>query len=171
MRKICLILTLAIISDVICRAISTGFPEMNDPKFFQWLGYLSNPSRMSDIHVECPSNKEHKFRDEYRAFTGQPLLLDGTGAPFYVWKPGTNKRGVQCRIYFYGNQDNMPDTPANINVRDGRTPNQWRINNKYFIPELFKYGFLIGKNTDCANNVRKRINAQDVPNFDIGYNK
>ncbi len=171
MRKICLILTLAIISDVICRAISTGFPKMNDSKFFQWLGYLSNPSRRSDIHVECHPDKAHEFRDEYRTFTGQSLLLDGTGVPFYVWKPGANKWGVQRRIYFYGDWNYMPDPPAKINVRAGRTPNQWRINNKDFIPELFKYGFLIGKNTYCANNVRERINAQDLHDFNLGYNK
>ena len=142
------------------------------PAFFQWVGYLSNPVRRADIHVELRAEKESEFRREYLELTGEPLSLPGNKTPFYVWSPEVDKRGIQRRVYFYSDMDAMPEgkLPFGATVREGRTKGQWRINNKEFISELFKHGFVIGNNADRVDVIKKRIPGKFKHDFMLGFN-
>ena len=136
--------------------------------FFQWVGYLANPARRANIHVELPPQREGDFRLEYQQLTGEPLRLSGAQSPFYVWGPNVNKRGIQRRVYFYGEPQALPPPPG-INICKGRADGQWRINNKIFIPELLKFGFRIGDNATRANAIRACIPEKHLPDFDKGF--
>ena len=87
----------------------------------------------------CRTEKEGEFRREYRNLTGELLSLPGDRVPFYVWKPETNKWGIQRRVY--GDRDAAPALPNGVEIREGRIRDgeHWRINHKGFISELFKY--------------------------------
>ena len=139
--------------------------------FFQWVGYLSNPARRADIHVELRPEKEDEFRREYLELTGEPLLLPGDESPFYKWRPTANKWGIQRRVYFYGDLDAMPEgEPFGAKVCKGRAKGQWRINNRNFIPELFRHGFVIGNNDDRAEAIKKCIPDKFERDFMLGFN-
>ena len=144
---------------------------MSTPAFFRWAGYLANPARRADIHVELRPEKEGEFRSEYRTLTGELLSLPGDRVPFYVWKPETNKWGIQRRVYFYGDRDAAPALPNGVEIREGRIRDgeHWRINHKGFISELFKYGFLIGDNSDRADEIRARIPETHLRSFEEGF--
>lgn len=137
-------------------------------EFFRWAGYLANPVRRTSIHVELHPERQKEFCEEYLGLTGVPLLLSGEEAPFYVWPQGVNKWGVQRRVYFFGLQNDMPGAPERVAVRKGRVEGQWRINSKWFIPELWKYGFLIGDNFDQVDRVRQRIPDKNMQHFEEG---
>lgn len=146
---------------------------MNDSKLiYQWLGYLSNPVRRTQIHVELHPSKELEFRNEYHELTGHPLLLSGNKTPFYVWKPSVNKWGTQRRVYFFGGQESMPETPSIFDVREGRAKKygQWRINNKDFLKEMFIAGFFIGDNVENPDYIRGKIPKEFIKDFDVGFN-
>ena len=136
--------------------------------FFRWAGYLANPVRRADIHAELPSDKASAFHREYQQLTGESLLFAGDKKPFYIWPPTVNKQGIQRRVYFFGEPQALPPLPG-ITVRKGRVRGQWRINNKNFIPELFKFGFLIGDNADRADEIRTRIPEEHLRDFDKGF--
>lgn len=146
---------------------------MNDSALiYQWLGYLSNPARRSQIHIELHPKKEAEFRAEYQEMTGHPLLLPGTRKPFYIWQPSANKWGTQRRVYFFGEKESMPQEPSMFNVRVGRQkkPQYWRINNKDFLTIMFKHGFLIGDNAENPDYIRKKIPERFIKDFDYGFN-
>ena len=138
----------------------------------QWIGYLANPLRMADIHVELHPQKERVFRLEYLALTGESLLLSGNHAPFYVWMANVNKRGIQRRIYFCGESDAMPNQNLGFDVKSGRqkTGMDWRINNKDFLTHLFKFGFVIGKNNENMERIIDRMPGQYMNAFWSGFN-
>lgn len=142
---------------------------MTTAAFFRWAGYLANPARRADIQVELRPEAEDEFRQEYHALTGEPLLLPGNKVPFYVWKPSTDKWGIQRRVYFYGDREDTPEPSGAWNVRKGRLQEQWRINNKDFIPALFRCGFLIGDNSDRADEIRRRIPDEHLRHFEEGF--
>ena len=156
--------------------LSIGISQMTPETmsvFFQWAGYLSNPAHRADIHVELRPEKEDEFRREYLELTGEPLLLPGNERPFYIGSPETDKWGIQRRVYFCSDMDVMPEgkLPFGATVREGRTKGQWRINNKKFIPELFKHGFVIGNNADRADVIKKRIPRKFKQDFMLGFNR
>lgn len=138
--------------------------------FWRWAGFLANPVRNAEIHAEMKPDKKAEFIDNYRQWTGEPLLLPGDKAPFYVWPPGTNKYGAQLRVYFRGTQGEHPaNADGRFSVRSGRTPERTlRINNGDFVRDLFKAGFVIGKNADCADTVKKRA-GKFVNDFNDGF--
>ena len=136
--------------------------------FFQWAGYLANPVRRADIHVELPPQREEEFRLEYQQLTGEPLQLPGTQRPFYVWRPTTNKWGIERRVYFFGDPQALPPLPG-ITARKGRLRGQWRINNRIFVPGLLKSGFRIGENAARADEIRACIPEEHLPDFDKGF--
>lgn len=130
---------------------------MSDSILYQWVGYLAHPARRVDIHIELHPAKELEFRREYRALTGERLLLSGDRTPFYVWGANVNKWGVQRRLYFYAESvENLPQHP-DFQVCTGRAVGQYRINSAKFVTHLFNMGYLIGKNGECENRIRGRI--------------
>lgn len=145
---------------------------MNDSALiYQWLGYLSNPARKTEIHVELHPEKEIEFRAEYQRLTGHPLLLSGEKAPFYIWKPSVNKWGTQRRVYFFGEKESMPKTPDMFEVRTGRSKKSghWRINSKDFLKIMFKNGFFIGNNTENSKSVKAKIPGRFIKHFNSGF--
>ncbi len=129
---------------------------------------MANPARAADIHAEMNPDKKQTFAEEYRNLTGVVLSLPGDKAPFYVWKPGSSKYGVQLRVYFFGTMGAHPDAAGLFNITDGRAKGTLRINNGEFVRGLFAAGFLIGKNADCAVRVRERA-GQFTGDFDEGF--
>lgn len=145
---------------------------MNDSALiYQWLGYLSNPARKTEIHVELHPKKEIEFRAEYQQLTGHPLLLSGEKAPFYIWKSSVNKWGTQRRVYFFGEKESMPKTPDMFEVRTGRSKKSghWRINSKDFLKIMFKNGFFIGNNTENSKSIKAKIPGRFIKHFNFGF--
>jgi len=143
---------------------------MTDAQFFRWVGYLANPVRRAEIHVESAPDKESAFREEYLKLTGEALTLPGDKTPFYVWPPDKDKWGVQRRVYFNADYKTMPQTPPDFNVVKGRAADRPRINSKILITKLFKYGFVIGDNSTRADIIRQRVPKAHMRNFDTGFN-
>lgn len=142
---------------------------MTDNIFYQWVGYLCNPLRAADIHVETSPKKADGFRLEYRHLTGEVLLLPGSSKPFYIWPPNTNKWGTEWRVYFRGKQEALPKMRDDFKVLSGRSRGWLRINNKEFISKLFQNGFLIGDNTYNEERIRSNVPPRFVDAFERGY--
>lgn len=143
---------------------------MSDSPFFQWAGYLSNPFRRARIDVELHPRKEQEFRDSYLSLTGVMLRATTEEPSFVVLKESADKRGIQQRIYFYGDQDFMPERMDKITERKTGTKGYWRINSQRFVSELFRYGFLIGNNAERESVIRKKVPKKYMADFDIGFN-
>lgn len=116
---------------------------MSQEEFFEALGYLASPDRECKLDVELPSAKEQSFKDKYATLSGATASVDQHN--FYLWPEGSNKWGVELRIYFRA--DNMENIPSAIRdmVVSARFPNSahnCRINNNKFIWELIRYAFL-----------------------------
>ena len=143
---------------------------MNDNAFWRWAGYLCNPLREAQIHVEAHPDKADLFRREYKDLTGEELSLPGDKTPFYVWAPGANKWGIQRRVYFKGEENARPEiADGGFRVVAGRAVGQWRINSKVFIPRLLEAGFLLGSG-DYQVRVQQRVPSEFKAAFDSGFN-
>jgi len=82
---------------------------MTDQEFYLSVGYLASPERKTNIEVEMPEGRQPKFILQYAYWTNNyPLPLQTDTAPYYVWKEGANKYGLEIRAYFVSNS-NMPD--------------------------------------------------------------
>ncbi len=113
------------------------------------IGYLANPAVETSIEVEIPRSRREEFEEKYETLTGQELQLEGDRQPYYVWPTGTNKFGMQCRVY-YRNIGSCPDEIADI-TRAGRSDlGPVRINRTNLVFTLFEYGFTLGR-TDIHN--------------------
>lgn len=141
----------------------------DEPLFWQWAGYLSNPLRRTDIHAEMPQSKEREFRENYFELTREPILLPGNSAPFYVWKGDVNKYGAQLRVYFNGDAAAAPGPSGLFTVTSGRVQGSLRINKGDFVRHLFGIGFLLGKNADCAALVKPNVPSKFKADFDSGF--
>lgn len=140
-----------------------------EEKFFQWVGYLANPVRRTEIHVELPRKKEERFRAEYQELTGEILSLEGDNkAPFNVYPDGPNKWGIERRVIFQGEEGTWPQALQNTKVTTGRVKASWRINNKQLVTDLFKMGFRIGYNTDRSQEIQARVPKEFMPSFYSG---
>lgn len=142
-----------------------------NPLFWQWVGYLSNPIRRTDIHAEMHPGKEREFREKYFELTREPILLSGKSAPFYVWPESADKYGKQLRVYFTGKREATPETPKPLRVTGGRTANGLRVNGNEFVFNLFSVGFSLGKNTNNLQNIKPNVPSKFKKDFLIGLSK
>ena len=119
---------------------------------------------------KCTQTKQRKFREKYFDLTRELILFTGNSTPFYVWMPGTNKYGKQLRVYFDGKVEVAPKTPKPLRVTKGRTASGLRINGTDFVFNLFAIGFALGKNVDCAENIKSNVPPEFTTDFSIGLN-
>ncbi len=139
--------------------------------FWQWVGYLSNPIRSTDIHAEMHVDKEHEFREVYLKLSGEPISYPGKSRPFYVWKEDANKYGKQLRVYFKGQHKAFPEKNNLFNVTPGRSAGVLRINSNKFVSALFSVGFLLGENTNPSQEIIKsKVPSKFMSDFQRGFN-
>ncbi|MBW7842661.1 MAG: hypothetical protein LC124_13555 [Ignavibacteriales bacterium] len=121
---------------------------MTQEEFDNAVTYLSNPGRNTLIEAELPNSSQIRFENLYANLTNNhPLPAMITEAPYYVWTPGTNKWGVELRLYFISDR-NIPEALEELSVnnsRHGYEQYDKRINNNDFIYDLFTRGFVIGE--------------------------
>ena len=148
---------------------------MTDQEFYTVLGYLSNPIRETNIEVELPSQRQTRFISEYASWTNNhPLPVNTSTAPYYVWPVGTNKYGLEVRLYFISN-NNMPQIldamlePRKIQNRPSYENWERRISLKDHIIPFLQKGFVLGRVQD-KNRIRTFVPAQFFANFEYGYN-
>lgn len=119
---------------------------MTDQEFYINVGYLANPVRQTNIEVEMPHRRQVSFTVEYETLTNSfPLPSNTETAPYYVWRPGTNKYGLEARAYFHSN-DNIPQSliktlePRGLQNRPGYDVWNRRISRKkiffYFLKQV-----------------------------------
>ena len=93
-------------------------------------------------------NSKDAFDRKYQRITGFSVPLVSDVYPYYVWPPGTNKWGIELRLYFLSDAS-MPDIVQRVitaNSRMGYEHFDFRINNNKIIWELFANGFHLGNN-------------------------
>ncbi len=137
-------------------------------EFFEALGYLSSPDRMCKLDVELPSTSEQSFKGKYAELSGVTPSVDHHN--FYLWPEGSNKWGVELRIYFKSdNRDNIPSAIRDmvVSARFPNTSHNCRINNNRFLWELIKYGFLLGDAQD-VQRIRERVPSEYISYFERG---
>lgn len=148
---------------------------MTDQEFYLSVGYLASPERKTNIEVEMPVKRQRTFIPQYATWTNNyPLPSQTNTAPYYVWKEGTNKYGLEIRAYFISNT-NMPNCLENL-LEPRKTQNRpgyenWerRISqNKYIIP-LLEAGFVLGQVQD-ATRIRDLVPNEFLDDFDAGFN-
>jgi len=100
------------------------------------------------IEAEMPDTSRSSFSTKYQRLTGVPVPTNSSSYPYYVWAPGTNKWGVELRVYF-SSDDSMPACLQDIvtdNSRKGYEEYDMRVNSNEVIWELFANGFVLGSN-------------------------
>ena len=109
--------------------------------------YLKDPARHVLVEAEMPDTSQNTFIAKYSALSGgHPLPGRSTEAPYYIWPQGTNKWGIELRLYFISDDD-MPSflTPPRCrnNNRHGYDQDK-RINDNDLIYILISRGFVLG---------------------------
>ena len=130
------------------------YPRIPTAELRDIVAYLKRPEVETEIHAEIPNHRKDNFERMYHGKTGCNLSqYNGKDEPYYVWKPGTNKLGMELRIYF---KLVDPVPPAIQNFRkDNTNPakrGKYRINHSNLVEQLFECGFLLGDNS--ANEAR-----------------
>lgn len=141
---------------------------MTPEDFFEVLGYLASLDRVCKLDVELPSAKEQSFKDKYAGLSGVTPSVDRHN--FYLWPEGSNKWGVELRIYFKAdNRENIPGAIRDVVVspRFQNSPHNCRINRNKFIWELIKYGFLLDDTQD-VQRIRERVPPEYISYFARG---
>ncbi len=116
-------------------------------EIIQYFDSIRNQGRIW-IEVEMPNTSKDAFDRKYQRITGFSVPLVFDVYPYYVWPPGTNKWGIELRLYFLSDAS-MPDIVQGIitaNSRKGYDHFDFRINNNKIIWELFANGFHLGNN-------------------------
>ena len=132
--------------------------KLADEQLFQVAIYLGNPCAKTDIHAEMRGSRRAEFEAEYaRATNGYPLPEATDSYPYYIWQEGTNKYGMQLRIYFA----RVPPEPAPIKTlytdhgKWYRTKELYRINHTNLVMQLFECGFVLGDNSQNSRRIKK----------------
>lgn len=100
------------------------------------------------IEAEMPDTSRGSFSTKYQRLTGVSVPINSSSYPYYVWEPGTNKWGVELRVYFSLN-DSTPACLRNLvtdNSRKGYEQYDVRVNSNDVIWEMFANGFVLGDN-------------------------
>lgn len=140
---------------------------MTQNEFFEILGYLASSARTTKLDVETHPRRQQSFETEYRQWTGITPVPDAHN--YYVWSPDVNKWGKEMRIYFNGNNNNIPRELFNLSVspRPG-FGYDFRVNNNDFVWDLIEYGFLLG-DTQNEPRIRQRVPPEYLLDFNRGY--
>jgi hypothetical protein len=148
---------------------------MTDQEFYFSVGYLSSPQRETNIEVEMPVGRQRTFIPQYAGWTNNyPLPSRTDTAPYYVWKEGTNKYGLESRAYFVSNSS-MPDCleellePRKTQNRPGYENWERRISQNDYIIPLLEAGFILGPSQDAAR-IRNLVPEEFLDDFDAGFN-
>ena len=112
----------------------------------QIIAYLRDPARRTFIEAELPESRRDAFAAEYLRRTGQMVPRVADHSPYYVFPPGTNKWGLELRLYFVSNENIPADLEAQCveNSRPGYDEYDRRLNKNDIILELFSNGFVLG---------------------------
>ena len=108
---------------------------------------IRNSSRIW-IEAEIPDTSRCSFSKKYQRLTGVSVPTNSSTYPYYVWAPGTNKWGVELRVYF-SSDDSMPACLQNVvtdNGRKGYKQYDVRFNSNDVIWKMFANGFVLGDN-------------------------
>ena len=123
--------------------------------------YFAQPEVQTEIHAEIPKRRQSEFENDYHTITGLDLPNIIGREPYYVWPEGTNKQGIQLRIYF------NPISPIPPQVDDLRSNSTWvakknkhRINHTNLVIQLFKCGFVLGSNTKNSERITNMMNSK-----------
>ncbi len=140
---------------------------MNDNEFFEILGYLTNSNRQCKLDAEMPANAQNGFESHYNRLTG--IIPQPDNQNYYILHQGADKWGVELRIYFIANFDNIPLVIQNMAVtpRPSTIYNR-RINDNDLIWRFIEYGFLLG-DTQNESRIRNRVPNQFLADFNRGY--
>lgn len=147
---------------------------MTQQEFYLNLGYLANPIRSTNIEVEMPPRRQARFIAQYAGMTNNfPLPANTTTAPYYVYGPDVNKRGLEARVYFVSNS-NLPQTlydilePRKRNNRPGYENWSRRFSKIGNVFPLLVAGFVLGPVQD-VNRIRNLVPAQFLNDFNTGF--
>lgn len=116
-------------------------------EIIQYFNSIRNQNRIW-IEVEMPNSSKTSFDAKYQRLTNLPVPSVSDVYPYYVWPLGTNKWGVELRVYFLSD-DSMPISMRRLltdNSRNGYEMYNYRLNNNDVIWELFANGFHLGMN-------------------------
>jgi len=140
---------------------------MDDHEFFEVLGYLTNPNKQCKLDAEMHPNARDGFESRYTRLTG--IVPQPDNRNYYIWSEDANKWGVELRVYFCANSNNIPLAIRGMVVtsRPGTIYNQ-RINNNDLIWRFIDYGFLLG-DTQVEDRIRNRVPDQFLDDFNSGY--
>ncbi|MCP9200813.1 hypothetical protein MKO06_12910 [Gramella sp. GC03-9] len=121
---------------------------MTTEELNQAYNYFTQPNIQTYIEAEVAHTSRNRFERDYAEFTGnQPLPVDTNSKPYFVLAPNANKWGIELRIYFTEDEDNIPeflDALATSNTRPGYEMYDKRINNNELINYLLSRGFTLG---------------------------
>lgn len=120
---------------------------ISDDELFELANFLSSPDVEADIHAEVPENHKERFENIYGKLTkSYPLPLGSPSGPHYfVWVKGTNKWGIQIRLYIKA-QSPLPPIVSKIATDYGawfKKSRHYRLSG-YFLYGLFECGFVLG---------------------------
>lgn len=131
-------------------------PQIPDDELFEVATYLQRPEVEAEIHAELPGRRRTEFEEEYARLTDSaPLPASEVRSSFYVWPEGTNKYGLELRIYFR----DIPPTPPPISrlfTDHGKwyaRQEKYRINHTNLVFQLLECGFLLGNNADNTDRI------------------
>ena len=140
-------------------------PRLPDDVLYEVATYLMRPEVQTEIHAEVTSNKAEEFMRQYDELTGgADLPASNRTGPFYVWLEGTNKYGVELRIYFR-NVAPVPPVMERLYTDQGKwyaRRESYRVNHSNLVLQLFECGFLLGVNDNNEERIREFM-AQRFP--------
>lgn len=116
-------------------------------EIIQYFNSIRNQNRIW-IEAEMPNSAKTSFDTKYQRLTNLPVPSVSDAYPYYVWPFGTNKWGVELRVYFLSDAS-MPISMRRLltdNSRKGYEMYNYRINNNDVIWELFANDFHLGMN-------------------------
>ena len=140
---------------------------MDEYDFFEVLGYLTNPNKQCKLDAEMHPNVRDGFESRYVELTG--IVPQPDNRNYYIWSEDANKWGLELRVYFYADSDNIPLTISSkvVTSRPGMIQNR-RINGNDLIWHLIEYGFLLSDTQD-EDRIRNMVPNQFIDDFNRGY--
>ena len=129
-------------------------PILDQDDLFEVARYLANPDVKTEIHVEIRSTDRDKFELDYSRRTNSFELPEPRRTPYYIWPLGTNKRGMEMRIYFR-ELPHAPEVVKKLVADSGKwKQDRARINYTSLVEQLFECGFVVGENTSPSQMTR-----------------
>lgn len=131
-----------------------AYRPLSEDDLFEVARYLADPDVLTEIHVEILSKDRDKFELDYRRRTNGFGLPAPRRTPYYIWPHGTNKRGMEMRIYFR-ELPHAPEVVKRLVADIGKwKQDRARINHTNLVKQLFECGFVVGDNTSPSQMSR-----------------